>query len=117
MVPTKLTEWESTGADGYTIKEAEKADNGTEITLHLKEDTEDEKYGDYLNEYTIRTLITQVFRLHPLSDQDDGFQAPDQTGSWRTRNRKIRNTKRYQELEVAQQHDPAVEEEQERADG
>ena len=50
-------EWESTGADGYTIKEAEKADNGTEITLHLKEDTEDEKYGDYLNEYTIRTLI------------------------------------------------------------
>ena len=37
-------EWESTGADGYTIKEAEKADNGTEITLHLKEDTEDEKY-------------------------------------------------------------------------
>ena len=50
-------EWESTGADGYTIKEAEKADNGTEITLHLKEDTEDEKYGEYLNEYTIRTLI------------------------------------------------------------
>ena len=31
--------------------------NGTEITLLLKEDTEDEKYGDYLNEYTIRTLI------------------------------------------------------------
>ena len=31
--------------------------NGTEITLHLKEDTEDEKYGEYLNEYTIRTLI------------------------------------------------------------
>ena len=50
-------EWESTGADGYAIKEAEKADNGTEITLHLKEDTEEEKYGDYLNEYTIRTLI------------------------------------------------------------
>ena len=56
-------EWESTGADGYTIKEAEKADNGTEITLHLKEDTEDEKYGDYLNEYTIRTLIRKYSDL------------------------------------------------------
>lgn len=50
-------EWESSGADGYTIKEAEKETNGTEITLTLKADTEDEKYSEYLDEYRIRELV------------------------------------------------------------
>ena len=50
-------EWESSGADGYTVKEAEKESNGTEITLKLKEDTEDEKYSEYLDEYRIRELV------------------------------------------------------------
>ena len=49
--------WESTGADGYTITEAEKDGYGTEITLTLKEDTEDEKYSDYLDSYRIKNLI------------------------------------------------------------
>ncbi|MFR6257549.1 MAG: molecular chaperone HtpG [Anaerovoracaceae bacterium] len=50
-------EWESEGADGYTIKEASKDSCGTEITLTLKEDTEDEKYSEYLDEYQIRGLV------------------------------------------------------------
>lgn len=50
-------EWESSGADGYTVKEADKESNGTEITLKLKEDTEDEKYSEYLDEYRIRELV------------------------------------------------------------
>ena len=49
--------WESEGVDGYTVKEADKADYGTEITLTLKDDTEDEKYSEYLSEYKIRHLI------------------------------------------------------------
>lgn len=49
--------WESTGADGYTIKDADKEDNGTEITLTLKADTEDERYGEYLDKYRIKGLI------------------------------------------------------------
>ena len=49
--------WESAGADGYTIKEAEKEDCGTEITLTLKADTEDEKYSEYLDAYRIKGLI------------------------------------------------------------
>ncbi len=49
--------WESQGADGYTIKPADKADNGTEIVLYLKSSTEDENYDTYLQEYTIRNLI------------------------------------------------------------
>ena len=49
--------WESEGVDGYTVKEADKADFGTEITLTLKDDTDEEKYSEYLSEYKIRHLI------------------------------------------------------------
>jgi len=49
--------WESEGADGYTIEPCEKNAAGTMITLHLKDDTEDEKYSTYLDEYQIRMLI------------------------------------------------------------
>ena len=49
--------WESEGIDGYTIEEAEKASNGTEITLTLKDDEGEERYSEYLSEYRIRALI------------------------------------------------------------
>lgn len=49
--------WESSGADGYTIKPCEKETAGTVITLHIKPDTDDERYSDYLEEYRIRSLI------------------------------------------------------------
>ncbi|MBN7774351.1 molecular chaperone HtpG [Clostridium aminobutyricum] len=49
--------WESTGADGYSIAPCEKDSVGTEIILYLKDDTEDEKYSDYLKEYKIKGLI------------------------------------------------------------
>ena len=50
-------QWESTGADGYTMKEAQKDGHGTEITLVIKADTDDERYTEFLEEYRIRTLI------------------------------------------------------------
>ena len=49
--------WESEGADGYTIGECEKDTFGTEIILYIKEDTDDEKYSEFLEEYRIRGLI------------------------------------------------------------
>ena len=49
--------WESAGVDGYKIGECEKASFGTEITLKIKPDDENEKYGEYLEEYKIRELI------------------------------------------------------------
>ncbi len=49
--------WESSGADGYTINPCDKAETGTVITLHLKEDTEDEHYTEYLEEYRLRELV------------------------------------------------------------
>ena len=51
--------WESDGAEGYTIKESDKKDVGTTITLYLKEDTENFTYSDYLDEYKIRSLVTK----------------------------------------------------------
>ena len=49
--------WESSGVDGYTIGESDKDSFGTEIILHIKEDTDDEKYSDFLEEYKLRSLV------------------------------------------------------------
>ena len=49
--------WESDGADGYTITPCEKDGIGTEIIMHIKPDTEDDKFGEYLTEYTLRSLV------------------------------------------------------------
>lgn len=53
----KAYQWISEGADGYQIGECEKDTVGTEITLKLKDDTEDEKYSDYLEQYRIKSLV------------------------------------------------------------
>jgi molecular chaperone HtpG len=51
--------WESSGREGYTITEAEKPECGTIVTLEIKPDTEDEKYGRFLTQYTISSLVKQ----------------------------------------------------------
>ena len=49
--------WESSGADGYTVKPCEKETAGTTITLHIKDDTEEEKYAEFLEVYRLRELV------------------------------------------------------------
>ena len=49
--------WESDGADGYTITPCEKAEVGTDVIMHIKEDGEEEKYSEFLQEYTLRELV------------------------------------------------------------
>jgi len=49
--------WESSGADGYTIEPAEKDSVGTSITLSLKEDTEEENYSEFLEEFRLQQII------------------------------------------------------------
>lgn len=49
--------WYSDGSNGYSIESCEKAERGTTITLFLKEDSEDEKYSDYANQFMIETLV------------------------------------------------------------
>ena len=50
-------EWQSSGADGYTIAECDKADAGTDIIMHLKPDTDDEKYSEFLEEWRLQDLV------------------------------------------------------------
>ena len=49
--------WESEGVDGYTIDKCKKDDIGTEITLYIKEDTEEDEYSKYLEEYELKSLV------------------------------------------------------------
>ena len=49
--------WESSGADGYTVTPCDKESAGTTVVMHIKPDTEDENYGEYLEEYKIRALV------------------------------------------------------------
>ena len=49
--------WESTGVEGYTLTEADKEDVGTEIILVLKDDTDTDKYSEYLEDYELANLI------------------------------------------------------------
>ena len=58
----EVSMWESDGIDGYTITalaEAEKPSHGTDVILTLKDDTDEDKYSDYLSEWKLRSLIKQ----------------------------------------------------------
>ena len=60
--------WESNGVDGYTIEPWEKNKVGTEIILKIKENTEDEKYDEYLEEYRLKSIIKKYsdFIRYPI---------------------------------------------------
>ncbi len=49
--------WASEGADGYTVTAADRGAYGSTITLYLKDDTEEETYSDYLEEYRLKELV------------------------------------------------------------
>lgn len=60
--------WESSGADGYTIEPAEKEQVGTDIILKIKENTEEESYDEYLDEYRLKAIIKKYsdFIRYPI---------------------------------------------------
>lgn len=49
--------WESSGADGYTVAECDKETPGTEIIMKIKEDSEEERYSQFLDTYHLRSLV------------------------------------------------------------
>ena len=49
--------WQSAGADGYTITECEKDTVGTDIIMHVKSDTDDEKYSEFLESWRLQELV------------------------------------------------------------
>ena len=50
-------QWQSRGADGYTVTACEKETVGTDVIMHIKEDTEEEIYGSYLEVWKIKALV------------------------------------------------------------
>lgn len=64
----KAYKWQSSGADGYTIEEAERSNHGTEIILKLKESTDEEDYDEFLNETRIEGIIKKYsdFIRYPI---------------------------------------------------
>lgn len=74
----KANKWVSSGADGYTIEECEKENAGTVITLHIKEDTENEHYSDYLEQYRIDELVKKYsdYIRYPIK-MEMSHQVPD----------------------------------------
>lgn len=79
--------WESKGADGYTIEPCKKDEVGTEITLHIKESTEDENYDEYLDSYRLQAIVKKysdfirypikmdVTKTKPAEDEDGGMES------------------------------------------
>ena len=54
---TEAYRWESSGVEGYKIGKSEKTDIGTVVTLYIKENTEDENYDEFLDQYRISALV------------------------------------------------------------
>lgn len=64
----KAYKWKSSGADGYSITPCEKDTVGTEITLVIKPNTEDENYDEFLDPYNIKSLVKKYsdFIKYPI---------------------------------------------------
>lgn len=79
--------WVSTGADGYTIEECEKENAGSEITLYVKADTENEDYSKYLEQYTIDELVkkySDYIRYPIVMEMSHQVPDPDKEGEYIT---------------------------------
>lgn len=78
--------WESKGAEGYTIEPFDKETIGTEITLTIKENTEEENYDEFLEEYPLQSIIKKysdfirypikmdITKRKPKEDKEDEFE-------------------------------------------
>lgn len=70
--------WTSSGADGYTIEECDKEQAGTVIKLHIKADTENEHFSDYLEQYKIDELVKKYSDyIHYPIQMEMSHQVPD----------------------------------------
>ncbi len=68
--------WKSSGADGYTVTQCEKAAPGTDVIMHLKPDTEDEDYHQYLQTNRLQSLIKKYsdYIRHPIRMEVEDYR-------------------------------------------
>ncbi len=80
-------EWKSSGVDGYTVTEAQKDGCGTVITLHIKEDAENENYSEFLDKYRIRGLVKKYsdYLRYPIKmDMEKSVPKEGKEGEYET---------------------------------
>lgn len=86
-------QWESTGADGYTLEPCEKAEAGTEVLLVIKEDADEERYSEFLDDWRIADIVKKYsdYIRYPIKmlreksrpiegtdkDADGNYKAPE----------------------------------------
>ena len=87
----KAYSFESEGTDSYKLDEVEKSDSGTEITLYLRDNTEDDNYDIYLEQYKIEKLVKKYSdyvrypikmmckRMNPTYDEEGKFKESVET--------------------------------------
>ena len=68
--------WKSAGADGYTISECEKDAPGTDVIMHIKADTEDDTYSEYLETSRLQSLIKKYsdYIRHPIRMEVEDYR-------------------------------------------
>ncbi len=82
----KAYKWVSNGADGYTIEETTRENPGTDVIMTIKEDTEEEKFSEFLEEYEIRSLVKKYsdYIRYPIrmeisksrkKEDEDGYES------------------------------------------
>ena len=72
----KAWKWVSDGADGYTIEETSRENAGTDIIMTIKEDSEEDKFSEYLDEYKIRGLIRKYsdYIRYPITMEVEDYR-------------------------------------------
>ena len=82
---TTAYRWESEGAEGYRIEECDKNDVGTKITLYIKDNTEEENYDEYLEQYTIQRIIkkySDFIRYPVVMDWSSSRKVEGEENKW-----------------------------------
>lgn len=91
----KAYSWESTGADGFSIQECDKKENGTEIILYLKDNIEEENFDEFLENYTIERLIKKYsdYISYPIITQEEKTEKDKEDKETTTIEDKILNSR------------------------
>ncbi len=79
--------WVSEGVDGYTVEPCEKDERGTSVTLYIKENTENEDYDKYLEQYTIEGLVkkySDYIRYPIVMEMTSQVPDPEKEGEYIT---------------------------------
>ena len=91
--------WESKGVEGYTVTPCEKAAAGTDVILVIKENTDEEKYDEYLDDFAIAGIVKKYsdyirYPIKMLREKSRIVRAPTRTRRASTRRPSTRATPR-----------------------